>query len=128
MKIARMRISVAALLLACLGHSTVLAQCAPAPDSPYFFRNLAEQRLGAEEAAKPPVAGRRFFSISNFTLIEHRQGYTVASYLLTEGVTRDGQAQVVEKQMREVYEVVDGQWRLSSVEAAPAPAANHAAP
>ena len=152
-----------ALLLICLAPAAGFAQCAPAPDSPYFFRNLSEERaeakiaaqaavferllsdafqghtadgktlgkrdfIAAEIAARPAAAGRRFYSISNYTLIEHRQGYTVASYLLTEGVTRDGQAQVVEKQMREVYEVVDGQWRLSSVEAAPAPAATHAAP
>jgi hypothetical protein len=56
----------------CLGQSAVFAQCAPAPDSPYFFRN------------------------------------------------HDGQARVSETQVREVYEVVDGQWRIASVEAIPA--------
>ena len=29
-------------------HAPALAQCAPAPDSPYFFRNLAEQRAEAK--------------------------------------------------------------------------------
>ena len=114
-----MRSIAAAIFLACLWQPTAIAQCAPAPDSPYFFRNLAEQRITAEIAAKPAANGRRFFSISNYTLLEHRKGYTVASYLLTEGVNNHGQAQVSETQMREVYEVVDGQWRLASVEAAP---------
>jgi len=36
------------LLLLPFGHSPALAQCAPAPDSPYFFRNLAEQRAEAK--------------------------------------------------------------------------------
>jgi hypothetical protein len=122
-----MRCIAAVIWLACVGQSSAFAQCAPAPDSPYFFRNLAEQRLTAEIAAKPAARGRRFFSISNYTLIEHRKGYTVASYLLTEGIYDHGQAQVSETQMREVYEVVEGQWRLASVEAAPATAAETAA-
>jgi len=114
--IARMRSALALLLASCLWQTAAFGQCAPAPDSPYFFRNLAELRISAEQASKPAVAGRRFFSISNYTLLEHRKGYTVASYLLTEGINRNGQAQVSETQMREVYEVVDGQWRLASVE------------
>jgi hypothetical protein len=117
-----MRTPLAAILLACAWQSTALAQCAPAPDSPYFFRNLAEQRISAELAAKPAATGKRFFFISNYTLLEHRKGYTVASYLLTEGVNNHGQAQVSETQMRELYEVVDGQWRLSSAQAEPATA------
>jgi len=123
-----MRTPLAAILLACAWQSAALAQCAPAPDSPYFFRNLAEQRITAELAAKPAANGKRFFFISNYTLLEHRKGYTVASYLLTEGVNNNGQAQVSETQMRELYEVVDGQWRLSSAKAEPAtapPAAAH---
>jgi hypothetical protein len=112
-----MRITLAVLFLASLGQTVAFGQCAPAPDSPYFFRNLAEQRISAEQAARPAITGRRFFSISNYTLLEHRKGYTVASYLLTEGVNKNGQAQVSETQMREVYEVVEGQWRLASVEA-----------
>ena len=153
----------AVMLLACLGPSSAIAQCAPAPDSPYFFRNLSEQRaeakvaanpavyekllsdtflghglggkqlskrefIGAELAAPPSRAVRRFYAISNYTLLEHRKGYTVASYLLTEGMIGPGETHVVESQMREVYEVVDGQWRLASVEAAPVPAPGHAEP
>ena len=156
-------VPVAALLLACAWHSAAVAQCAPAPDSPYFFRNLSEQRaeakiaadpavyekllsdtflghsaggkqlskrdfVGAELATKPTKSARRFYAISNYTLLEHRQGYTVASYLLTEGVIGPGVTHVVESQVREVYEVVDGQWRLASVDAAPVPAPTHAEP
>jgi len=146
--------ALAALLLACLWQSAAFAQCAPAPDSPYFFRNLSEQRaeakiavnaavfeqqlsdtfqsraadgkplnkrdfIAVELAARPAVAGRRFYSISNYTLLEHRKGYTVASYLLIEGVTGNGTPHLAESQLREVYEVVDGKWRLASVEAMP---------
>jgi hypothetical protein len=39
------------LLLLPLWQSAAFAQCAPAPDSPYFFRNLAEQRAEAKLAA-----------------------------------------------------------------------------
>ncbi len=152
--IARMRITLAALLLACVGQSAAFAQCAPAPDSPYFFRNLSEQRaeakiaddavvyenllsdsfqsrsadgkplskrdfIAGELAAKAPKTGRRFYAIRHYTLIEHRKGYTVASYLLTEGMTGPGETHLVESQMREVYEVIDGQWRLASLEMAP---------
>jgi hypothetical protein len=43
-----MRFRLAALLLMLpFWHSPTFAQCAPAPDSPYFFRNLAEQRAEA---------------------------------------------------------------------------------
>ena len=84
-----MRMPIAVILLACLGSATASGQCAPAPDSPYFFRNLAEQRITAEIAAKPAVAGKRFFSISNYTLLEHRQGYTVATYLLIAIVKKE---------------------------------------
>jgi hypothetical protein len=140
------------ILLLCLWHTAVFAQCAPAPDSAYFFRNLSEQRAEAkiaadsgvyekllsnafqshaidgqllnkkefiarEIAAKPAAAGRRFYSISNYTLIEHRQGHTEASYLLTEGATGNGHTHVLEWDLRETYEVIDGQWQLASVEA-----------
>lgn len=152
--IARMRSALALLLASCLWQTAAFGQCAPAPDSPYFFRNLSEERaeakiaedpavfqkllsdtfqsrsadgkplskrdfIAGELASKPARAGRRFYAISNYTLIEHRKGYTVASYLLTEGVTGDGQAQVAESQLREVYEVIDGQWRLASIDMAP---------
>jgi hypothetical protein len=43
-----MRIRLAYLLLLLpFGQPPAFAQCAPAPDSPYFFRNLAEQRAEA---------------------------------------------------------------------------------
>src|SRR5262245_12267962 len=35
------------ILLLPICQSSAFAQCAPAPDSPYFFRNLAEQRAEA---------------------------------------------------------------------------------
>ena len=130
-------------------------QCAPAPDSAYFFRNLSEQRaeariagnrtaydhlLGAgftaQRAGSAPLdksayidaelAGvgdatrRQFFSIREYTLVEHRKGFTVARYLLIEGSTGGGETRAVETWQREVYEVQDGQWRLTAVEASPA--------
>ena len=154
--ISAMRTAVSGFLVACLSQSA-FGQCAPAPDSPYFFRNLSEERaeakiadnpavfeqqlsdtfssramdgkllnkrdfIAAELATKPAIQGRRFYSISNYTLLEHRKGYTVASYLLIEGVSGKGSPQLVESQLREVYEVIDGKWRLASVEASPAPA------
>jgi hypothetical protein len=157
------KVCTTAVLLACAWHATAFAQCAPAPDSPYFFRNLSEQRaeakiaadpavyekllsdtflgrgdggkqlskrdfIGAELATKPAKPARRFYAISNYTLLEHRKGYTVASYLLTEGMIGPGETHVVESQMREVYEVIDGEWRLASVEAAPVPAPTHDEP
>ncbi len=153
--ISAMRTTLSALLITCLWHATASGQCAPAPDSPYFFRNLSEQRaeakidvnaavfeqqlsdsfssrslegkllnkrdfIAVELAARPAIKGRRFYSISNYSLLEHRKGYTVASYQLIEGVTGNGAPQLVELQLREVYEVIDGKWRLASVEATPA--------
>ena len=38
--------------------------------------------------------------------------------MLREGTTGDGEAHLVETQVREVYEVQDGKWRLASVESA----------
>src|SRR4051812_47583575 len=128
--IARMRILLAASLLACVCQSAAFGQCAPAPDSAYFFRNLSEQRaearisanrktyehllgenfsapdahgklqsksefIAAELAASPADPHQRFYSISNYTLLEHRQGHTVASYLLREVTTIGGVTHVV---------------------------------
>jgi hypothetical protein len=130
------------------------AQCAPAPDSPYFFRNLSEQRaeariagnraayeqllstaftaqrpgsapldrhayIDAELAATAGSTRRQFFSIREYTLVEHRKGYTVARYLLIEGSTGGGETRAVESWQRETYEVQDGQWRLTAVEIVP---------
>lgn len=41
---------VAAFLLVSSWPATSFAQCAPAPDSPYFFRNLSQQRAEAKIA------------------------------------------------------------------------------
>ena len=155
--IARMRTLLAALFVLCLSQAAS-AQCAPAPDSPYFFRNLSEQRAEAKiadnravfedllsdsfaaqgaagksltkkEFIEAELAGtqvaprRRFYSISDYQLVDHRQGHTVVTYLLREGRTSHGQTLVLELQLTEVYEVVDGRWRLASLETAP-PAAD----
>jgi hypothetical protein len=156
-----MRTILAGLLLACLWQSVAFAQCAPAPDSAYFFRNLSESRaeakiaadravydkqlsaafesktadgktlskddyIAAELAANHADPSRRFYSIANYTLVEHRQGHTVATYLLREGTTDNGVTHMVELQLRETYEVEGGKWRLSSVEVAPANASTRA--
>jgi hypothetical protein len=42
----RLRLTTLLLMLP-FWQSSAFAQCAPAPDSPYFFRNLAEQRAEA---------------------------------------------------------------------------------
>ena len=148
----------AGVLLASLWQSAH-GQCAPAPDSAYFFRNLSESRAEAKLAAnrvyynqllsdsfiakdrdgKPAsrheyiehelASGRDlgpspFFSIRDYTLLEHRKGYTVASYRLVEGTTRGEVTHATETWLREIYEVVDGKWRLTGIEiAAGAPAA-----
>ncbi len=152
--IAPMKSALVAALLACLWQSAAHAQCAPAPDSPYFFRDLSEERaeakiaenrkfyddlltdsFAAHEAGGKPVTkaeyitaelsqnhappSQRFYSISNYTLVEHQQGRTVATYLLREGVTTDGRTRLLESQMRETYEVRDGHWRLTAVETSP---------
>jgi hypothetical protein len=150
-----MRTLLAGLLLSCLWPSAAFPQCAPAPDSAYFFRNLSEQRaeakiasdravyeklltdsfesraidgtrqsrsdfIASELAPHPVAANRRFYSISNYVLLEHRQGHTVASYLLREGATSKRETRIVELQLRETYEVVGGSWRLAAVEISPA--------
>ena len=149
----RMRWGVAAVSAMLAGwHASPFAQCAPAPDSPYFFRTLTEQRAEAkiaddrdfyerllsekfqqridgqvvakqafidvELASRELPSRKRFFAVRNFSLIEHRKGFVVASYLLTEGTTGGGETQATEHWFRDVYEVEDGQWRLSAVEAA----------
>lgn len=140
-------------------HAGAFAQCAPAPDSPYFFRNLTEQRAEAKisddrgffesllsdsfekrandghvvpkqtfietELASNQLSPRkRFFAVRNFSLVEHRKGFVVASYLLTEGTTGGGETHATEHWFRDVYQVEDGKWRLASVESAQ-PASAH---
>jgi len=142
------------LLLCSLLPAAASAQCAPAPDSSYFFRNLSEQRaeariagnreaydklLSASFVAKRPdgealdkrgfidaelapagAPGRRYFySIREYKLVEHRKGFAVANYLLIEGSTGGGETRAAESWLREVYEVLDGHWQLTSVEASP---------
>ena len=146
----------ATLLLCALAPSAAFAQCAPAPDSAYFFRNLSEQRAEAriagnraaydellsagftalragsapldkssytnlELAAAPDTTRRQFFSIREYTLVEHRKGFTIARYLLIEGSTGGGETRAVESWQRETYEVQDGQWRLTALEVSPSP-------
>ena len=153
-----MRTALAGILLTCLWNSAAFAQCAPAPDSAYFFRDLSEERAEAKIAADRAVyekllspgfesksadgrqisrdayiaseitpvaeaARRRFYSISNYTLVEHRKGHTVATYLLREGTSGNGETRIVERQVRETYEVENGKWRLAAVESSPATSA-----
>jgi hypothetical protein len=131
------------LLLLPFWHSPSFAQCAPAPDSPYFFRNLAEQRAEAKLAAdrsfyesllsdhfagkdhngkalprqefieselavKHDSAHKGIYAVRNFSLVEHRKGLVISSYLLVEGDIQTWQ--------REVFEVQDGKWRLVSID------------
>jgi len=113
------------------------AQCAPAPDSSYFFRNLTQQRAEAklaedraffEKLLSTTFANRAAFidgeltadrertrkpgvEVRDFSLLEHRKGFVVTSYQLVEGNTGHW--------FRDVYEVEDGKWRLASTEPAP---------
>jgi hypothetical protein len=113
------------------------AQCAPAPDSSYFFRNLTQQRADArlaedraffEKLLSATFANRNAFidgelapdgepvgkvpsEVRDFSLLEHRKGYVVTSYQLVAGRTGHW--------FRDVYQVEDGQWRLASTELAP---------
>jgi len=152
--IARMRVLFAMVCLVALAPAAAFAQCAPAPDSAYFFRNLSEQRAQARidgdrkvyesqlsdtftsrDAGGRPLSRDAFidaelngehpshdrsFSISNYTLVEHRKGHTVATYTLREDTTIAGQPRVQELQLTEVYEVVGSKWRLTAVETRPA--------
>lgn len=138
-----MRSRLAFLLLLPLWHSPSFAQCAPAPDSPYFFRNLAEQRAEAKLASdrsfyesllsehfagkekfiegelttKHDPARKGFYAVRNFSLVEHRKGLAITSYLLVEGDIGEGKSNARETWQRETFEVEDGKWRLVSIEA-----------
>lgn len=146
----RLRMAPSLLLLLPLWQSAAFAQCAPAPDSAYFFRSLAEQRAEAKLAAdrgfyesllseqfsgkdlagksRPrrefidgeltgnhDAAHKGYYAVRNFSLVEHRKGRTITSYLLIEGDI-EGNANARETWQREVFEVQDGKWRLVSVE------------
>ena len=125
-------------------HSAAIAQCAPAPDSAYFFRNLAELRAEAKLADN-----RAFYeSLLSEHFVAHDQDgkalpkrefidgelaadrapdtdryYAVRDFRLVEH--RKGLAVanylLVENDRqswrREIYEVEDGRWRLASVDA-----------
>ena len=91
---------VAAMVLTC--GPLAFGQCAPGPDSSYFFRDLTQRRASA---MKPACAVR------NFSLLEHRKGFVVASYELVNGGTG--------RWFRDVYQVEGGKWRLASSAAAP---------
>ena len=156
----RSRLGCLLLILSCW-QSPAWAQCAPAPDSPYFFRNLTEQRaeaklaedrsfyegllsdtfttkgpdgktlpreafIDSELAANRAATRKGFYSVKDFSLLEHRKGFVVASYLLIEGTTGNGETHSTESWRRDVYEVKNGKWRLASTEMA-APASAHTA-
>jgi hypothetical protein len=139
------------LLLLSLWHSPSFGQCAPAPDSPYFFRNLAEQRAEAKLAAdrtfyesllsdhfsgkdhngkalprqefieselsvKREASRKGFYTVRNFSLVEHHKGLAITSYLLVEGDIGEGNSNAHETWQREVFEVQDGKWRLVSID------------
>ena len=150
--IGAMRLRMApSLLLLPLWHSLAFAQCAPAPDSAYFFRDLAEQRaeaklasdrgfyerllsedfsgkdragkalprqafIDSELANKHDGARSGFYTVRNFSLVEHRKGLAITSYLLIEGDIGEGNSNARETWQRETFEVKDGKWRLVSVE------------
>ena len=119
------------------GGTGVSAQCAPAPDSSYFFRDLTQRRADAklaedraffekllsatfanraafidgELAADRTAAVKPVVAVRHFSLLEHRKGFVVTSYQLVEG--KSG------RWFRDVYQVEDGRWRLASSEIAP---------
>jgi hypothetical protein len=116
------------------------AQCAPAPDSSYFFRDLTQRRAAAkltddraffERLVSATFANRAAFiedeltaehtgsdpatiAVRNFSLLEHRKGFVVVSYQLVDGKA--------DHWYRDVYQVEAGQWRLASSEIAPSAA------
>jgi hypothetical protein len=134
----RSRLASLFILLLPFWHSVSFAQCAPAPDSPYFFRNLAEQRAeaklasdrsfyedllsehfaGKEKFIESELGVRRkgFYAVRNFSLVEHRKGLAITNYLLVEGDIGEGNSNERETWQREVFEVQDGKWRLVSIE------------
>jgi hypothetical protein len=118
--------------------SVAFGQCAPGPDSSYFFRDLTQRRAapqlsedraffetllsatfanraafidGELAAAQHPKPEKPAVTVRNFSLLEHRKGFVVASYELVGG----GAA----RWFRDVYQVEGGKWRLASSQAAP---------
>jgi hypothetical protein len=124
------------VVVAAATSAGAIAQCAPAPDSAYFFRDLtrrraeaklAEDRVFFEKLLSATFANRAEFItgelaaeharpekaaaiVRNFSLLEHRKGFVVTSYQLVDGKTG--------RWFRDVYQVEDGQWRLASSEVA----------
>jgi hypothetical protein len=146
---ARMRLRAAhlafllALLVVPLWHAIALGQCAPAPDSAYFFRNLAELRAEAKLAENrsffESLLSEHFVATDQLGKLKPRQEfidselaadrsanhdryYAVRNFRLVEH--RKGLAVanylLVEGQTmswrREVYDVENGKWRLAAVE------------
>jgi len=125
------------VVVAAVSAAGAIAQCAPAPDSSYFFRDLtlrradakrAEDRAFFEKLLSPTFANRAGFiaseladeharpqkvapTVRHFSLLEHRKGFVVTAYQLVDGTS--------ELWFRDVYEVEEGQWRLASSEIAP---------
>ncbi|HEV7608213.1 MAG TPA: hypothetical protein VGO61_12795 [Steroidobacteraceae bacterium] len=130
------------LLISVCWQPPTWAQCAPAPDSAYFFRNLAELRAEAKLAED-----RSFYEglLSEHFVTKDREGkalpkrafiakelaadhaatryYAVRNFRLVEH--RKGLAVAnyllvegdTESWRREVYEVEGGKWRLAAIEA-----------
>ena len=126
------------LVMAAAVFSTAAdAQCAPAPDSPYFFKELTQRRAQAKIAEdraffenllsatfvnRARFIAREFdaphtrtdqteVTVRNFTLLEHRKGFVVASYELADGSG--------DHWFRDVYQVENGRWCLASSEIVP---------
>jgi len=143
MRAMRLRAGYLALLLLPWWQSLAFAQCAPAPDSAYFFRNLAELRAEAKLAENRPfyegLLSDRFVATAlkgkpqakqEFIDSElgadraapHDRYYAVRNFRLVEH--RKGLAVAnyllvegeTESWRREVYEVESGKWRLAAVE------------
>jgi hypothetical protein len=139
----RLRAARLALLLVPLWQATAFAQCAPAPDSAYFFRNLAELRAEAKLAENRSfyegLLSEHFVATDQLGKLQPRQEfidtelaadrsanhdryYAVRNFRLVEH--RKGLAVanylLIEGQSvtwrREVYDVEDGKWRLAAVE------------
>jgi hypothetical protein len=75
-----------------------------------------QQFIESELAVKHDPAHKGFYAVRNFSLVEHRKGVAITSYLLVEGDIEEGGPNTRETWQREVFEVHDGKWRLVSIE------------
>jgi hypothetical protein len=139
----KMRAGCLGLLLLPFWQAIAFSQCAPAPDSAYFFRNLAELRAEAKLAENrsfyESLLSEHFVATDQLGKLQPRQEfietelaadhlathdryYAVRNFRLVEH--RKGLAVanylLIEGQTvswrREVYDVEDGKWRLAAVE------------